>query len=129
MRLLLLVCLGGGIGAGLRYLTGVWFAERGLGALPWATLTVNVAGSLLMGIIMGLLLGRFSGSPELRAFVATGILGGFTTFSAFSFDAVELWMNRAPVEAVGYVLASVLLSVGALVFSLWITTSLLRPVV
>ncbi|MFM1815844.1 MAG: hypothetical protein RLZ98_2539 [Pseudomonadota bacterium] len=128
MRLLLLACAGGAIGAGLRFLVNTWFAARGLSAFPWATITVNVVGSALMGIMMGLLLTRFAGSPELRTFVATGILGGLTTFSAFSLDTVELWSNRPPADAILYVVASVVLSIGALALTLALTLWITRPV-
>ena len=128
MRLLFLACAGGAIGAGLRYLVNVGFASRGLGAFPWATLTVNVVGSFLMGIFIALLLNRMAGSPELRTFLATGLLGGLTTFSAFSLDAVELWSNRPPLDALLYVLGSVVLSIAALAFAMGLTLWLTRQV-
>jgi CrcB protein len=91
MRLLLLVCAGGAIGAGLRHLVNIG-AIRLLGiGFPWGTLTVNIFGSFLMGLLIEALALRYSGSLELRAFLATGLLGGLTTFSAFSLDfAIQL---------------------------------------
>ncbi len=88
----LIVALGGGIGAALRHgvnlLTLRWFGPN----FPYGTLTVNVAGSLIMGLFIGWLLRYNPGtSAGLRLFVATGILGGFTTFSAFSLDMALLW--------------------------------------
>lgn len=115
MRLFLLACAGGALGSGARYLvnTGVvrWI---GLG-IPWATLTVNIVGSFLMGIVVEFVALRLGGSLEMRTFLATGILGGFTTFSAFSLDAVHLYENGASASAAVYVVASVLLSILALI--------------
>jgi CrcB protein len=114
MKLLLLVGAGGAIGSMLRHLVNVGFG-RWLGAgFPWSTLFVNVAGSLAMGMLAELIALRFGGSPELRAFLMTGILGGFTTFSAFSLDFAALVAGDAPIAAALYVGASVVVSILAL---------------
>ncbi len=89
-------------------------------AFPWGTLTVNIVGGLLMGLFIELLARRFEGSPELRLFVAIGMLGGFTTFSSFSLDVAVLWERGDLAAAFFYVLASVILSIGALFFGLWL---------
>ena len=109
----LIVFLGGGLGAALRH--GVnraslaWFGP----GFPYGTLFVNVAGGLLMGVIAQLLLARGGGGQELRLFLTTGLLGGFTTFSAFSLEAALMW-QRSDYAALGfYVLASVVLSIAA----------------
>jgi CrcB protein len=119
MKLLFLVSAGGAIGAVLRFLTYQLFAGptlmRGGAAFPWATLTVNVVGSFLMGIAAVAITERFASSPELRALFMTGILGGFTTFSAFSLDAFELYVNRPPEALAAYIAASVGLSIAALI--------------
>lgn len=119
MKLLVLVSVGGAIGAALRFLTYQYFVvstiARGEPAFPWATLTVNVAGCFVMGLAVVTILERFGGSPELRAFFMTGVLGGFTTFSAFSLDVYELFANRSTEAVAAYVAASVILSVAALV--------------
>lgn len=119
MKLLLLVSAGGAIGAALRFLTYQVFATaaaaRGGPILPWATLTVNVVGSFLMGIAVVAILERFDGSPELRAFFMAGILGSFTTFSAFSLDAVDLYASRSLEAVAAYIGASVILSIAGLV--------------
>ena len=113
MHLFLLASLGGAIGAGARYLVSVG-ALRVLGpAFPWATFTVNVAGSAAMGFLLGLIALRFAGSPEWRTFLLTGILGGFTTFSAFSMDTAQLWDRGASGLALLYVVGSVVLSIAA----------------
>ena len=83
MKLVLLVAAGGAIGAVGRYLVGVG-AVRLLGfGFPWGTLIVNVLGSLLMGLLIEFIALRLSASNEVRTFLATGVLGSFTTFSAF----------------------------------------------
>ena len=87
-------------------------------SFPWGTLTVNIVGSFLMGVFIELLARRFGTSNELRLFVATGVLGGFTTFSAFSLETALMIERRAYGEALGYALVSVLLSVTALFLGL-----------
>lgn len=109
-----IVMIGGGFGAGLRHLTNLG-AVRAFGAgFPIGTMFVNIAGSLAMGIFMEILMRRFGSSHELRLFVATGILGGFTTFSAFSLDFVHLWQRGDTIPALGYAMGSVILSIFAL---------------
>ena len=97
------VALGGAIGSVLRYLM-----VAGIGA-PVATLLVNVLGSFIMGVLFIALAARTNLSPLFM----TGILGGFTTFSAFSLDALTLWENGQTVQATLYVLASVILTLVA----------------
>ena len=113
MRLLLLASAGGAIGAGARYLVNVGCLRWLGGGFPWATLGVNVVGSLLMGIVVEVVARKLGGSPEARVFLATGILGGFTTFSAFSNDVVALLAGGGTGLAVAYIAASVVLSIGA----------------
>jgi len=111
---LLQVAAGGALGAGARYLVNV-AAMRALGpGFPWGTLIVNVAGSFAMGLLVALLAFRLEPAPGLRLFLVTGVLGGFTTFSAFSLDAVTLYERGAPAAAGGYVLASVALAIAGL---------------
>ncbi len=108
---LLLVAGGGALGAVARYLAGLAWIRSGGVTRPWlATAGVNVTGSLLMGLLVGWLVGRGAGGPatdRLRLFLATGVLGGFTTFSSFSLEAVLLMEKRAWAEAAGYVGGSV----------------------
>ena len=121
MRLLLYATAGGAIGTAARHLVNEGFG-RWLGAgFPWSTLFVNVVGGLLMGALIEALALRFDGSIELRTFLATGILGGFTTFSAFSMDAVLLMQRGETATAALYIGASVLLSILALLAGLWLT--------
>jgi CrcB protein len=121
MRLVLYAAAGGAIGTVARHLANVGFG-RWLGAgFPWSTLFVNVVGGFLMGALIEALALRFDGSLELRTFIATGILGGFTTFSAFSMDAVLMMQRGETAMAAIYVSASVVLSILALLAGLWLT--------
>jgi CrcB protein len=110
----LIVFLGGGIGAALRH--GVNLAvARTLGtAFPYGTLIINIAGSLAMGLIAGYFAFKSGPSQHWQLFLTTGILGGFTTFSAFSLDAALLYERGAIGMAALYVGASVLISIAAL---------------
>ncbi len=121
MRLVLYAAAGGAIGTVARHLANVGFG-RWLGAgFPWSTLFVNVVGGFLMGAVIEALALRFDGSLELRTFIATGILGGFTTFSAFSMDAVLMMQRGETAMAAVYIGASVVLSIVALLAGLWLT--------
>jgi CrcB protein len=116
------VALGGAIGAVLRYVTGIGLVRMfGHTAMPLGVLTVNVAGSLVMGLFIGLAAHR--GFTHLSPFVATGLLGGFTTFSAFSLEAVTLYERGAVGLAAFYVLANVVLSIAALFAGLALSRS------
>ncbi len=110
----LIVFLGGGIGAALRH--GVNLAvARTLGtAFPYGTLIINIVGSLAMGLIAGYFAFKSGPSQHWQLFLTTGILGGFTTFSAFSLDAALLYERGAIGMAALYVGASVLVSIAAL---------------
>jgi CrcB protein len=122
MQSYLLVFLGAGLGGALRHAVNVG-AERAFGpAFPWGTLAVNVAGSVAMGLLAGwLALKAGEGwTQPVRLFLATGLLGGFTTFSAFSLDAVLLWERGAAGGVAVYGLASVALSIGGLVAGLFV---------
>jgi CrcB protein len=115
---LLQVALGGALGASARYLVNV-SVMRTLGpGFPWATMAVNVAGSFLMGALVIWLARR--GGQHLAPFLMTGVLGGFTTFSAYSLDVATLWERGEVVQAAGYAVGSVVLSVGALFAAMWL---------
>jgi CrcB protein len=123
MNNILLVAAGGAVGASARHLVGM-VSLRLFGSAFAGTMTVNIVGSLAMGLFIGLLALRFQGSEMLRLLVATGFLGGFTTFSAFSLDFTVLWERGEFVLALGYVAVSVALSLGALAAGLWLVRSL-----
>ena len=121
-----LVFLGAGIGGALRHAVNLVCARAfGMG-FPWGTVIVNVLGSFAMGALAGWLAFKAGAawSQPVRLFVTTGTLGGFTTFSAFSLDAVLLWERGEAVLAAGYVGASVGLSIGGLVAGLALVRAL-----
>ena len=110
---ILLVMIGGAVGAGLRYEVGR-LSLRIMGpAFPWGTLAVNLVGCLLMGVLAGVVI-RHGANEPLHLLLGVGVLGGFTTFSAFSLEAVQMIERRAVGAAAAYVLASVALSIAAL---------------
>jgi CrcB protein len=115
------VALGGAIGAALRYLTNVGALRLFGPGFPVATLVVNVAGSFLMGVLVVVLARK--GGNHLAPFLMTGILGGFTTFSAFSLDALTLWERGQTLTAFTYVAASVILSLAAIAAGLALARS------
>ncbi|MEO5612651.1 MAG: CrcB family protein [Sphingomicrobium sp.] len=111
-----LVFLGGGLGSVLRFATyhaaRLWLPP----GFPWGTMAVNVLGGVAAGAVAGWFLSRsLGGADSTSLFLMTGLLGGFTTFSAFSLDAVLLWQRGQPAAAIGYVAASVLLAIGGVV--------------
>ncbi|QDE38986.1 fluoride efflux transporter CrcB [Luteibacter pinisoli] len=114
----LLVFIGGGLGSVIRYALSV-LGMRLLGqGFPWATLFINILGSAMMGALTGWLVVQGSAPASLRLFVATGLLGGFTTFSTFSLETVLLYERGQLGLAVAYVAASVVIGVGALVLAM-----------
>ncbi len=125
VRTYLVVALGGVLGALAR-----WGVSLGLphapGAWPWATVTVNLTGCLAIGVLLAVLLARYPGHPWLRPFLATGVLGGYTTFSTFAVDAVVLVeAGRWPVAA-AYLLVSVLGGLAAVVVGLLLGRTAVR---
>lgn len=120
-----LVAAGGAMGAMLRHGTGLVAARMfGLG-FPWGTLIVNVIGSFLIACVVAYAVLRGEGGLGMRLFLATGLLGGFTTFSAFSLDTLSLAERGDTGLAAAYVLASVVLSIGACFLGLWFSRSVL----
>ena len=111
MNSLFPVMVGGAIGAGARHLVGQWVIARVGPGFPWGTLSINIAGGLAMGLLIGWL-ARGDAGETMRLFVGVGILGGFTTFSAFSLDFWVLFERGQTGQAFAYVLASV---VGAII--------------
>lgn len=116
----LVVFLGAGIGGALRHGANLGCARLCGTAFPWGTLAINVTGSLLMGLTAGWLAFRAgeAWTQNLRLFLTTGILGGYTTFSAFSLDAMLLWERGEVGAAAAYVLGSVIVSILALAVGL-----------
>lgn len=125
MTHLLYVALGGAIGASLRYLSGLAIIRIIGASFPYGTLFVNVVGSFVMGMAIAWLAKRTgAANTELRLFLTTGLLGGFTTFSAFSLDFANMWQRGDTTMALGYVLASVVISILAVFAGLWLARSL-----
>ena len=117
---ILLVAIGSGLGGVLRYLVPCWIgAAKGF---PWATLTVNVVGSLLIGLLSGLLARHGGSSAEsIRAFAVVGFCGGFTTFSTFSNETFSLIESSQWLSAVAYVSLSILAGLAAVFLGCWIS--------
>ena len=115
----LFVAAGGVLGALARYAAGAWVGNASGGGFPWATLLVNVAGSLLLGFLMRAL--PAWGSPsEVRAFLTVGFCGSFTTFSTFGYETVTLAQGGAYSLAAAYVLASTALGIAGVAIGLTI---------
>ena len=116
------VALGGGIGALLRYQTGRamtwWMGPTMVSLFPWATLAVNTIGCLLMGVLAGWLARHGAGGDQLRLLLGVGLLGGYTTFSAFSLEMVLLIQRGQFTFAALYLILSVGLSISGLLFGL-----------
>lgn len=117
---ILYVAIGGALGSVLRYLVSISLN----GAFPYGTLTVNVVGCFLMGLLVGY--GSFMGqlSEPARIFLMVGILGGFTTFSAFSFDVLALVERGQMAQAATYAALSVVLSLFAVFGGVWLVKTL-----
>ncbi len=120
------VAAGGALGAAARYGVNVW-SGRLLGTeFPWHTLLVNVLGCFLMGLLTAAMALRLHLPQEMRLFLTTGILGGFTTFSAFSLDFAMLFERKSHLAAGAYAAASMLLPVAAMFLGLHLARSLLQ---
>lgn len=118
------VAAGGAAGSAARYMVSV-LIQRMIGTgFPWGTLTVNIVGSLIMGALVSAIALRWSVGQTGQAFLMIGLLGGFTTFSAFSLDVATLVERNATGAAAGYVIASVVLSIGALFAGMALSRSL-----
>lgn len=120
MTPLLAVAGGGAIGAVARYLMAGAVQRTIGGAFPWGTLAVNLLGALLMGLIVECAARLWTLSGDLRLFLTTGILGGFTTFSAFSLETALMVEKGELAQAALYAMASVLLTVLFLFCGLWL---------
>jgi CrcB protein len=116
--LYLIVFLGAGIGGALRHGVNVWATKAFGFGFPLGTLIVNIAGSFLMGLFAGYFAFRPWIGHHMRLFLTTGVLGGFTTFSAFSLDSALLVERHAYGLAAGYMVGSVAASLSALFFGL-----------
>ncbi|MCB1379581.1 MAG: fluoride efflux transporter CrcB [Alphaproteobacteria bacterium] len=121
---LLWVAFGGAIGASARYGVNVWSGRLLGAAFPWHTLLVNIIGCFAMGVLIELMALKLNVGNDVRAFLTTGVLGGFTTFSAFSLDFALLVERKAFGLAGAYAAGSVLLSLGAVFLGLYLIRSI-----
>lgn len=113
MRTYLAVAVAGVLGCWLRLFLGIWIPTWAGRDFPFATLTINVLGSFLMGFLFMVTVERFAIPPYLRVGILTGFLGGFTTFSAYSLEMLLLIEQGAPVRGAIYAAGSVVLGLGA----------------
>jgi fluoride exporter len=121
----LVVFLGAGIGGTVRHAMNIWVARLAGTHFPMHTLVINITGSLVMGLVTAWFALKGGATGHLRLFLATGILGGYTTFSAFSLDAVLLWERQDYLLAALYVGGSVVGSLIGLVVGLWLVRTAL----
>ena len=119
---LLLVALGGALGSVLRYKIDGWVQAGAGGAFPWGILVVNVTGCFVAGLLMTVLLERTAVSDEVRTGLLVGVLGGYTTFSTFSLQSLDL----ADAGLWGYVALNVLASVAGALLAVWLGQQLAR---
>lgn len=99
------VALGGAIGSVIRYVVAQWIGVREAPQFPWHTFSINIAGCLLIGVVWALV-EKYNCVPALRFFLMTGILGGFTTFSSFGLETMQLIQSKAYLTAFSYVTLS-----------------------
>ena len=121
---LLIVMAGGGLGAGARHLVNLASLRHFGPNFPWHTAAINIVGSFGIGVIATWLAGRAGTPPEWRLFLVTGVLGGFTTFSAFSLDVAVLSARGEGAAALAYVGSSVVGSIAAVFAGLWVARAL-----
>lgn len=115
------VAIGGALGAMARYGVSTLVFDAASNKFPYATLTVNVLGSLLMGILYVVIVEKAMLPPEMRSILMVGFLGAFTTFSTFSLDALGLWQNGHLFMALVYALGTVVLCLAAISVAVWLT--------
>jgi CrcB protein len=114
------VFVGAGVGGAIRHAMNIWVARFMGTHFPWHTFVINVTGSLVMGLVAGWFAIKGGATGHLRLFLATGVLGGYTTFSAYSLDAVLLWERHEYLLSVLYVGGSVIGAIVGLLLGLWI---------
>lgn len=122
---ILLVALGGALGSVARYLTGVLTTRLFGPSFPWGTLIVNIAGSFAIGVLVELIARRLNASMEMRLFLVTGVMGGFTTLSSFSLDFATLFERGDLRLAFAYVAATLVISLAAVFAGLALGRALL----
>ena len=124
LRQILLVAVGGAVGSVARHLVGVASLRLFGPAFPFGTLIVNLVGAFVMGVFVELLARRFGASNDLRLLIATGVLGGFTTFSSFALDTAVLWERGEVISSFVYVATTLVLGLAALFLGLGLARTL-----
>jgi CrcB protein len=124
LNLIVAVAAGGAFGSVARYLVGIGSGKLFGLNFPWGTLIINVTGSFLIGLFIGLFATRWDLPQAMRVFLTVGICGGYTTFSTFSMDTFYLMERGEAMAASAYLLGSVILSVGALVTAIHVVRAL-----
>jgi CrcB protein len=117
----LAVAIGGALGSVARYALSSWIFDITSHKFPYATLIVNVAGSFVMGILFVVIVERAALPPEMRSLLMIGFIGAFTTFSAFSLDALGLWQNGQVLMSLIYMVTTVVLCLVAISTAIWLT--------
>jgi CrcB protein len=117
----LAVAIGGALGSVARYALSSWIFDITSHKFPYATLIVNVAGSFVMGILFVVIVERAALPAEMRSLLMVGFIGAFTTFSAFSLDALGLWQNGHVLMSVIYMITTIILCLVAISTAIWLT--------
>jgi CrcB protein len=117
----LAVAIGGALGSVARYALSSWIFAITSHKFPYATLIVNVAGSFVMGILFVVIVERAALPAEMRSLLMIGFIGAFTTFSAFSLDALGLWQNGDVLMSVIYMITTIILCLVAISTAIWLT--------
>ena len=117
----LAVAIGGALGSMARYALSTWIFQVSRHKFPYATLTVNALGSFAMGVLFVIIVEKAALPSEMRSLLMIGFIGAFTTFSAFSLDALGLWQNGHLFMALVYTLATVILCLVAISSAIWLT--------
>ncbi len=122
---LIYVMLGGAVGSALRYISSTLIGRAYGTDFPYSTLAVNIIGSFLMGVWIGVMTNLLPDKARnLHLLFAVGVLGGFTTFSTFSLDIYYLFERGEYLQVAGYIFSSVLISVLALIAGLWVVKAI-----
>lgn len=124
LQLILAVAFGGALGSVTRYLVGIGSGKLFGINFPWGTLIINITGSFLIGLFVGMFATRWNLPQAVRVFLTVGVCGGYTTFSTFSLDAFYLMERGEAVAAGVYMVGSVALSVGALIGAMLLVRTL-----
>ncbi len=115
------IAAGGAIGAVARFAVAQWLVRTSANGLPIGTLAVNIIGSFLIGLYLGYIMqDGHQASPAMQFFVVTGVLGGFTTFSTFSFETIQLLQRGEAATALSYIILSLIASLGACALAIWL---------